>query len=250
MADQQLSAPPRPRYVVRRSSAGVTKKHEAQRRRFTIIGNHLAQHGQLSLTAIGLATHIQSLPEGAPVDILTLTAKFPEGRTRVAAALRELEAYGYIERVRERTADGRIITRTISYNHPEVTRAAGKADAPAPAAPDDTPAPPPATASDAVAPAPPGARPLPSPSVPSADRLRIATNLLAGLRRTAPLLLLSERQIRRLASAVETWLERGATPEAVCHTLTSDLPAGLRHPAGLLAHRLTEQLPPPSPRRR
>ncbi|MEV8405236.1 helix-turn-helix domain-containing protein [Streptomyces niveus] len=262
MADQQLSAPPRARYVVRRSSAGVTKKHEAQRRRFTIIGNHLAQHGQLSLTAIGLATHIQSLPEGAPVDILTLSAKFPEGRTRVAAALRELEAYGYIERVRERTAGGRIITRTISYNHPEATRAAGKAGAPAPEAPQGTvvppvrepvpvadgpAAPPRAPTPDAVAAARPTPPPLPAPSVPSAERLRTATQLLAGLRRTAPLLLLSERQIRRLASAVEAWLERGATPDAVCHTLTSDLPAGLRHPAGLLAHRLTEQLPPPLP---
>ncbi|WP_381794128.1 helix-turn-helix domain-containing protein [Streptomyces niveus] len=256
----------------------MTKKHEAQRRRFTIVGNHLAQHGQLSLTAIGLATHIQSLPEGTPVDILTLAAKFPEGRTRVAAALRELEAYGYIERVRERTAGGRIITRTISYNHPEATRTAGKATAPMPEAPEGTAVPPvrqpapvadgpsapppapapvlpqapaptpgPAPTPDAVAPARPTPPPLPAPSVPSAERLRTATQLLAGLRRTAPLLLLSERQIRRLASAVEAWLERGATPEAVCHTLTSDLPAGLRHPAGLLAHRLTELLPPPLP---
>ncbi|MBW5249920.1 helix-turn-helix domain-containing protein, partial [Streptomyces sp. P01-B04] len=29
---------------------------------FVIIGNHLAQHHELSLIAIGLAVHIQSLP--------------------------------------------------------------------------------------------------------------------------------------------------------------------------------------------
>ncbi len=31
--------------------------------RFTVVGNHLAQHPELSLAAIGLAVRIQSLPE-------------------------------------------------------------------------------------------------------------------------------------------------------------------------------------------
>ncbi|EGG45039.1 hypothetical protein SGM_4367 [Streptomyces griseoaurantiacus M045] len=50
--------------------------------RFTVIGNHLAQHRQLSLLAIGLAVHLQSLPKGIRVDIKTLAARFPEGATR------------------------------------------------------------------------------------------------------------------------------------------------------------------------
>ncbi len=53
-----------------------------------MIGNHLAQHQKLSLLAIGLGTHLQSLPKGAPADIKTLAARFPEGATRIAAALR------------------------------------------------------------------------------------------------------------------------------------------------------------------
>ncbi|MGW7634200.1 helix-turn-helix domain-containing protein [Streptomyces decoyicus] len=90
---------------------------------YTIVGNHLTQHRSLSGLAIGLAAYIQSLPEGAPADIRTLAKRFPEGRERIAAALRELEAYGYLERVRRRTDDGRMVTVTISYNNPAATRA-------------------------------------------------------------------------------------------------------------------------------
>ncbi|MEU6864975.1 hypothetical protein ABZ924_17105 [Streptomyces sp. NPDC046876] len=73
---------------------------------------------------------------------------------------------------------------------------------------------------------------------------RAAAELLAGLRRCDPRLLLSERDVRRLVPAVSVWLERGAEPEAVARVLSADLPDGLRRPAGLLAYRLAELLPP------
>ncbi|MEU9118764.1 hypothetical protein AB0C96_02685 [Streptomyces sp. NPDC048506] len=96
MAEQQFSAPSCAQYDVRRSftrpSAGVRKVTEHQRPGYTIVGNHLAQHRELSVVAIGLGAHIQSLPEGAPVDIRSLAKRFPEGRDRIAAGLRELEA--------------------------------------------------------------------------------------------------------------------------------------------------------------
>lgn len=57
-------------------------------------------------------------PAGARIDIKSLAARFPEGTTRIAAALRELEAHGYLRRTRERVPDGRIITRTTSCNQP------------------------------------------------------------------------------------------------------------------------------------
>ncbi|EFL34640.1 conserved hypothetical protein [Streptomyces viridochromogenes DSM 40736] len=99
-------------------TGGLQHDNTRHTTRFTVIGNHLAQHGELSLLAIGLGTHLQSLPKGAPADIKTLAARFPEGATRIAAALRELEAHGYLRRERVRTATGRIITRTISCNQP------------------------------------------------------------------------------------------------------------------------------------
>ncbi|SDC65720.1 hypothetical protein SAMN05216505_10364 [Streptomyces prasinopilosus] len=116
-----------------RTGGGLLHDNSRHTARFTVIGNHLAQHGQLSLLAIGLGTHLQSLPKGAPADIKTLTARFPEGATRIAAALRELEAHGYLRRERVRTPAGRIVTRTVSCNQPTAARHPAGTPAPAPA---------------------------------------------------------------------------------------------------------------------
>ncbi|WP_299532215.1 hypothetical protein [uncultured Streptomyces sp.] len=107
--------------------AGVVHVNERHAARFTVIGNHLSQHRELSLLAIGLAAHIQSLPAGARVGIKFLSARFPESEARIAAALRELEAQGYLARRRERLPDGRIVTRTVSYNQPKGAALAGAA---------------------------------------------------------------------------------------------------------------------------
>ncbi|MEU2776901.1 helix-turn-helix domain-containing protein [Streptomyces sp. NPDC007162] len=218
--------------------------------RYTVVDNRLLQHRELSLTAIGLAGHIQSLPTGARVDIKSLTGRFPEGEVRIAAALRELEAHGYLSRTRERLPNGRVVSRTVSYNRPtgveegrEVTPTPRPAPAPVPLL-DQTHPPAPAPAPPPRPPKP----PLPEPTRSTPDPQRTAATLLSRLHHDDPRLLLPEREVRRLAPAVDAWLERGASPEAVRRTLTSCLPPEpLRHPAGLLAHRLTEYLPPPSP---
>ncbi|WP_229839971.1 helix-turn-helix domain-containing protein [Streptomyces roseolilacinus] len=316
-----------------------------------MVGNHLAQHRRLSLLAMGLALHIQSLPDGARIGIRFLAARFPESEKRIADALRELEAAGYLERRRERLDCGRVVTRTVFHNQPKgggaaprtrVTQAAPKGEPPAagsrpleiqpvrggtettpggvgpaspvaealsggvePAPPVAEPAPPvaeqftppaaepvpsavgvqprPAAAQAAspasvprspAAPSRPGgteprpggaapraveapgpvipepraeSRPLPVPRGGDPDRLRTAADLLAGLRRDDPRLVLSEAEVRRLAPAVAAWLERNAGPASVRAALTAGLPDPLTHPAGLVAHRLTALLPPPLP---
>ncbi|WP_326611287.1 helix-turn-helix domain-containing protein [Streptomyces scopuliridis] len=222
--------------------------------RFTVVGNHLAQHSKLSLTAIGLGVHIQSLPDGARVGIKSLAAKFTEGEVAIASALRELEAFGYLCRTRERTQGGRWVTRTVAYDiprdiapqprptpksRPTPTQITSTAPAPAP-----SPAPPrtsPRAAPRLV---------LPEPDHPDLTRHRTAAEILAGLRRHDPRLLLSARDVTRLAPAVSAWLERGIEPAAVQRTLTATLPPeadGIRHPAAFLSHRLTNLLPPPLP---
>ncbi|MFE2145570.1 helix-turn-helix domain-containing protein, partial [Streptomyces sp. NPDC059456] len=82
------------------------------------MSNLLAQHGELSLLALGTALHIQSLPEGAPVSIRALAERFPETEHRIGRALRELEGAGFLRRTRLRTVDGKVVTRTVSYNVP------------------------------------------------------------------------------------------------------------------------------------
>ncbi|MGW7240738.1 helix-turn-helix domain-containing protein [Streptomyces sp. NPDC054804] len=217
-----------------RGSGGLMHDNTRHASHFVVIGNHLAQHPTLSALAIGFGVHIQSLPKGARVDIKSLAARFPEGRDRIAAALNELEAEGYLRRERERIADGRIITRTVSCNQPGHRARRSEAVA--------RPGTPQKPARKKALP------PVPRPACPSSALLQNALDLLASLRRHDSRLLLSAVDAAHLAPGVAAWLERDAAPSAVRHALTADLPAEpLHRPAALLAHRLTDRLPAPPP---
>ncbi|NEA90498.1 helix-turn-helix domain-containing protein [Streptomyces sp. SID7958] len=239
------------------ATRGLQHDNTRHTTRFTVIGNHLAQHRELSLLAIGLGTHLQSLPKGAPADIKTLTARFPEGATRIAAALRELECHGYLRRERVRTPSGRIVTRTVSCNRPGPSPRTTHRPEPS-AAPEAQPQPHPSRQK------PGGERPpqattrtprKPLPAVPRPEchvpaLFRAAADLLADLRRHDSRLLLSVPDTAHLTPGVAAWLERDVTPATVRRALTADLPPeGLRRPAAFLAHRLAAQLPPPAPYR-
>ncbi|MYX04708.1 MULTISPECIES: hypothetical protein [unclassified Streptomyces] len=269
--------------------------------RFTIVGNHLAQHPDLSCTAVGIAVRIQSLPQGTEVGIKALAARCKEGEKRIAAALRELEAHGYLQRFLHRLPGKKVATRTVFCNQPaELLRPRRRLPAPVPVPaqpqaqarararaqpsaqppahapksdpatapepepePEQAPAPPVPPASLPVPPPPPPPPfvplvpsptapkpprpPLPQPSELTAEIDRAATALLCDLRRHTPQFTLSEDDIRQLAPAVATWLERDAHPDTIRRTLTDDLPQPLRHPVKLLKHRLTALLPPPLP---
>ncbi|WP_329228022.1 helix-turn-helix domain-containing protein [Streptomyces sp. NBC_01460] len=269
MDTQQITAPPCAQAAV----SGVIHHNVRHTAGFTVIGNHLAQHRGLSLVAVGLAVHIQSLPAGAKVGIKRLAERFPESETRIAAALRELEAAGYLHRSRVRLADGRIVTRTVSCNQPGADAATATPPPPRPAratARPPSPVPPPPSqecASPSPAPQPtpacvpqpaavlvpaPTARTAPPPPLPQPHALtpelqRAAAAILADLRRHAPQLSLSEADISALVPGVAAWLERDAHPDTLRRALTTDLPVPLRHPAKLLRHRITTLLPPPLP---
>ncbi|MEU0374042.1 helix-turn-helix domain-containing protein [Streptomyces sp. NPDC006283] len=245
--------------------------------RFVVIGNHLAQHSGLSLTAIGLSVHIQSLRAGTRISIKKLAERFPEGEDRITDALNELEQHGYLRRTRVRLPSGQLITTTESFNNPPALRDRVRREAtvrpvpeaPPPPPPTAEPAPPPpprpepkpvavpapvapmpAPARDPVAPKPALTAPKPAPTAPAAPAPAspVPAALLAGLRSHDPRLLLSQQDVARLAPAVDAWLKRGIEPDAVRRTLTAALPAGqLHHPAALMRHRLTELLPPPLP---
>ncbi|MFF8966395.1 hypothetical protein ACF1BK_27020 [Streptomyces globisporus] len=109
--------------------------------RFTVVGNHLAQHAELSLVAIGIGVHIQSLPAGSKVGIKALAARFPEGEVKIACALRELEAHGYLHRTRVRLAKGRVATRTVFCNQPGAVLRGGVVPVVGPAVRSTRPAP-------------------------------------------------------------------------------------------------------------
>ncbi|MET7869704.1 hypothetical protein [Streptomyces cyaneofuscatus] len=244
--------------------------------RFTIVGNHLAQHAELSLVAIGIGVHIQSLPVGSLVGIKALTARFAEGEMRIAAALRELEAHGYLRRAHVRLANGRMTTRTVFCNQPGAVERAGRAVAPKvpsvpdvppeqplpeePPEPEEAPAPPPDPEATPVpeesrppvrvppptAPKPPR-RPLPQPRELTPELRRTASAILADLRNHAEELVFSEGDVEELIPGVAAWLEREVRPDAIRRALTTDLPKPPKYPAKILRHRLTVLLPPPLP---
>ncbi|MFD4262591.1 helix-turn-helix domain-containing protein [Streptomyces sp. NPDC058534] len=280
MAEQKTNAAARPSQGVRRSTthSGVIHVRTYQSGQYVVIGNHLAQHRQLSLTAIGLATHILSLPESALVDIRSLAERFPEGRERIASGLRELEEHGYLERVRERSETGRLVTRTYAHHTPEravapvvrrhvvavvreggdvAPRSSDGAHEPSPEgdqaqestrAPIQCGEPVAARVRPAVAPE---LRRCAGAAVPPASRGSRhhdkAVALLTGLRRTDDRLTLSSRDVNTLAPSVIRWFERGATADVIHRVLTFDLPVDMRRAAGVLAYRLGELLPPPLP---
>ncbi|WP_432098300.1 helix-turn-helix domain-containing protein [Streptomyces sp. WAC 04229] len=230
---------PRENHPAEKPFAGVTHDHVRHTENFTVVGNDLVQHPELSGLAIGLACYIQSVRPGTAVDIKTLAARFPEGPTRIAAALNELETHGYLSRSRERTATGRIVTRTVSCNRPGHRSATRDT---APRRPARRPTDPDEAAPRKRLPA------VPQPSCTAPALLQAAVEVLTGLRRRDPRLLLSATDAEHLAPGVAAWLEREVTPTAVRHALTANLPdEPLIRPAALLAHRLTAQLPPPPP---
>ncbi|SCE54898.1 hypothetical protein GA0115253_106835 [Streptomyces sp. Termitarium-T10T-6] len=111
MDTQQVSAPPRA------PSAGVVHINIRLTDGYTIISNRLSQHRGMSLLAIGVGTHIQSLPDGRRVGVKALAERFPESEVRIAAALRELEEHGFLRRTRVRAGAGswpRLRSRTTT----------------------------------------------------------------------------------------------------------------------------------------
>lgn len=246
--------------------------------RFTIVGNHLAQHAELSLVAIGIGVHIQSMPAGSEVGIKALASRFTEGERTIAAALRELEAHGYLSRTRVRLANGRLVTRTVFCNQPgaalrdgtvvtpvplvapvpaplvapaAVPMVAAPATAPPPSpSPEPTPVPeeshPPVRVPSRTAPKA-ARRPLPRPRELTPELRQTASAILAGLRSHTKELVLSEDDVEALVPGVAAWLERDAHPDTIRHALTTELPQPPRHPAKIVKHRLTVLLPPPLP---
>lgn len=214
-------------------SGGVVHIRVRQTSHFTVLANRLAQRAGSAVT-VGVAAYILSLPDGAPVTIAALCAHFAEGKTTIAAALRELEAEGWLERRVVRGEHGRLTTRTVAYDLP------GAAPEPVPT-PECVPAPVPEPVPEPLA--------EPDQTEPEATAVtpvdRAAERLLAELPRHDRRLLLSEREIASLAPAVADWLARGATPDEITATLTTGLPDRItRRPARLLAYRLAALRPP------
>jgi hypothetical protein len=77
---------------------------------FTTLGNDVLRDSRLSFCARGILAHLLSQPDGKRDDIRSLASRTPEGRERIASAMRELERFGYLKRTRKRTPEGHLYT--------------------------------------------------------------------------------------------------------------------------------------------
>jgi hypothetical protein len=221
----------------------------AHQRFFTTLGNDVLRDSRLSFCARGILAHLLSQPDGKRDDIRTLTDRTPEGRERVAAAMRELEAFGYLRRTKKRTPEGRIYTEVHVFEAPGGPSPQVTPDAKIPASGSQT------ASSN-------GDHPVkerdeepthPASSVLDAekgregdgeDETKASAELLARVARTEPKLSLGRTEALRLAPLVTEWRRRGASEPHVIGSLTAGLPrSGVHHPARFIESRLVAKMP-------
>ena len=92
-------------------------------RDYTVMSNHHLRNANLSLKAKGLLSMMLSLPEDWNYTTRGLAKICKEGVDAIGAALRELEAVGYIVRHKLRDSQGRISdTEYVIYEQPQLRK--------------------------------------------------------------------------------------------------------------------------------
>ncbi|MET7679128.1 hypothetical protein [Streptomyces sp. NPDC005423] len=202
-------------------------------------------HTRLSWCAVGVLTYLLSLPGEARVTIRTLADQRKEGRSRIAAALHELEDSRYLRRVvRKNPESGQLFTVYEVFDTPyEDGPPAGEeekvenlasgelADAPSDALPSGE------QTREQEPPSPP-------PEAELSERTALAAKLLGSLGRTEPRLTLGAADAVRLAPLVEEWRERGATSAQVRAAPTDGLPRRMYSPGAIVENRPRRKCPP------
>lgn len=79
----------------------------------------VSQLESLSLAALGLHTHLMSLPDGWDISSARLAQRRKEGRDSIRRAMKDLEKAGLLEHRKERAKDGTVRTRTYVYALPK-----------------------------------------------------------------------------------------------------------------------------------
>ena len=221
----------------------------AHLRFFTTLSNEVLRDSRLSFCARGILAHLLSQPDGKRDDIRTLTERTPEGRERVASAMRELERFGYLKRTKKRSPQGQIYTEVDVFEAPDGPTSQATPNAGFPAAGG------PATGPDGDHPVNEGVE---EPTLPPSfardandgwegngdEETRASADLLVRVARTEPKLSLGWLEALRLAPLVTEWRRRGASELHVIGSLTAGLPRnGVYHPARFIEARLVAKMP-------
>ena len=102
---------------------GTEIPHSVHAKEITVMSNHHLRNANLSLKAKGLLSMMLSLPEDWNYTTRGLAKICKEGVDAIGAALRELEAAGYIVRHKLRDSQGRISdTEYVIYEQPQLRK--------------------------------------------------------------------------------------------------------------------------------
>lgn len=93
-----------------------TKKQPSN---YTTINNTILNDRRLSWQAKGLAAYLLSKPDNWEIRVSFLKGEATNGREAVERILRELESFGYLERNRRRTKQGKFEWEHILYEIPQ-----------------------------------------------------------------------------------------------------------------------------------
>ncbi|MFI6205897.1 hypothetical protein ACIBAI_05780 [Streptomyces sp. NPDC051041] len=229
-------------------------------RDFVIIANKAIQDPRISHTARGILAFCLSLPSGAKVNVRTLSDNFPQGRSAVAKAVKELREFGYWVTKTERDNETNQIVSTVDvYELPNLasspvptrpvtstadTRNTGTSPSGEKDSLKDGDKNPPFPPADQDRPAAPAAREGFSEKQESeTPQLAEAARILRRLAAIDGRLKLSDRQVSKLAPSVADWLDRGATVAEITDAVTQGLPAKVYSAARLIADRLDRKRP-------
>ena len=209
----------------------------------------MLRDNRLTFCARGILGHLLSLPDGQRVDIRTLTERTPEGRERVASALRELERFGYLSRTVRRTPAGQFWTDVQVFDKPTdaSTHIAPHAEMPGSGsstidAVDDQPL----KEQVEETTLPPAPEPEPEKQGregADADETAKSVAVLARVSRAEPRLPLGQMEAATLAPLVTEWRRRGASDLHIIGTLTAGLPKTVYCPTALVKDRLRRKMP-------
>ena len=96
----------------------IFRTHKNKDNPYVQINKEVFEDARLSWGAKGLMGYLLSKPDGWTVRFADLMNRGPEKRTALRRVLKELEAFGYMQRVRSRNDAGRFEWTTEVYESP------------------------------------------------------------------------------------------------------------------------------------
>ena len=86
---------------------------------YSVVHNELIEDKRISFKARGLLIYLLSKPDHWRTTMAHLASVSPEGIHAIRSGMKELEAHGYVKRVRKQNASGQWSMTTVVFDQPQ-----------------------------------------------------------------------------------------------------------------------------------